>query len=166
MVQFTVQNLSATEPRSNYDVDSQTVVATLVRTGDIGLSVTVQYSLINGTAVGCINHMYTNQGGRGNLTFDEGEERKDISVRLMANHQSNECMSFTVLVSEIDTAKSVIIGKNNSVTVLVENTEIVGPILPGKPVVVNEGKDSSLPTNRVYHHSPLYCLMVNSIVYV
>ena len=67
IVQFTKQRLSATEPLSDYFIDSKSVVVTLVRTGDTELIVAVQYSLIDGTAVGGVD--YTNHTVHGIITF-------------------------------------------------------------------------------------------------
>ncbi len=157
-IEFESKIFSADEPISNYLIDSKSLLLTIVRSGDVNTNVGIKYHIIDGE----LDSGSENQTVHGLVTFLRGVSKKQISIPLKADRSTNNDTFLTVILSKIEGPAIAKIGKNQTANIQIKNREIAEPLLPGYPIVVNNG---STIRDRISHASPLHCIMVRLIGY-
>ncbi len=154
IIQFERTIFSAVEPLSNYFIDSKSVILTFVRSGDMNAIVAIEYFVIDGKVE---DSGSGNQTVHGLETFLSGATKKQISIRLKADRSTSNDTFLTVILSEIEGPTIAKVGKNRSAVIQIKNREVNEPLLPGIPLITNEG---SSPMDWISQASPLHCIMV------
>lgn len=135
---------------------------TLVRTGDHSIPSKVMYTTVDGSARAGQDYIYTH----GVVVFDRGQEIAKLVVPILANHRVTMDTNFTVQLSQPpeSTDDPTNIGTNSTVTVVIDNRELLGVYFPALPRLCNvdEGRVTCTP-GALYFDLPLLCITVSSL---
>ena len=158
-IQFNTTIVRVDEPLTNYPTDSANVTLTLLRTGDLALTSSLMYILVNGSAEAGID--FVNSSGR--VDFRPGEATHIISVQLRANKINNQNTSFMVKLV-VEPEQDVRVGETGAVTVVIINCGESGPFFPDVPLIGNilQGKVMRANEQGLFYDLLLECITVSA----
>lgn len=165
MVEFaSPQYVHVQEPLLSNSLDQTSVTLTLLRTGDRSNSSSIEYFTVNGSAIA--GRDYVSADGGGVIVFGRGQATVDIDIHILANHQLSKDTHFIVQLSLLlsgATNDPTIIGTNSTVTVVIENRELLGVYFPALPWLCNveEGGVTTCTPGALYFDLPLLCVTVS-----
>lgn len=154
------------EPLSNSFLDYSPVTLSLLRTGDLSLVSRVWYTTLDGSAVAGRDYTFMS----GVVTFPEGQMFAELAIPILANHELDMDANFTVQLS-LPVHEGLVydptnIGVNNTVTVVIENKELLGAYFPALPQlcsVEDVGGVRACTMEGLYFDLPLKCISVSHI---
>ena len=152
------------EPVFNNTLDWTSITLTLLRTGDLSNSSSVEYTTVDGSARA--GRDYVSAHGGGVVTFGRGQNSTELDIHILANHQLDVDTTFSVQLSlplSSSTNDPTIIGGKSNVTVVIDNRELLGVYFPALPRLCNVIEDGGLicTPGAMYFDLPLLCVTVS-----
>lgn len=151
------------EPLSNSSLDMSIVTLTVVRTGDLSVSSRVWYTAVDGSARAGQDYALTH----GVIVFERGQAIAELAVPILANHLVTMDTNFTIQLSLLSesTNDPTSIGTNSTVTVVIDNRELLGVYFPSLPQLCNveEGGRVTCTPGVLYFDLPLLCITVSIV---
>lgn len=153
------------EPLSDASLDSSQLTLTLLRTGDLSLRSRVWYGTVDGSAMAGRDYSPVS----GVITFAEGQGNAELAIPILANHELSEDTNFTVQLALPGPAEDSVhdptsIGTNHTVTVVIENRELLGSYFPALPRLCSVEEVGGVRTcamEVLYFDLPLMCITVS-----
>ena len=167
-VWFSSINYTVQEPLSNFDVDRRCVILTLLRGGDLSLSVTISYMTIEDSARPGEHYVPV----EGTIRFEPNEHAHNLTVPILSSEDSSD-VSFRVTLQTNETARPTNgdrplprVAEPSEARVVVVNTPLTGVLFPDVPRVVSLLPNGSYATDTpLYYNAPIICVDVRTYTF-
>lgn len=162
-IEFRNAAYEATEPLSNFDIDTTIVTLTLDRHGDLSYTTAVRYT-IEGESASFQSPRDPSQ----EVVFHRQESSKELQIVLRANHDEDRDRLTVKLVEgrvlDNNASVPVRIGQLEKALIFIEDGDYDGPIFPDLPVVANDG--DLIMHESLFYDLPLHCITVSDVINV